>query len=87
MPKLTFRDLSVEIQPGRDLLSQLIDAGAPVMYLCMSGSCRTCRVKILSGAEHLEPHGPLERAHRCKPNERLSCQCRTLGTGDVVVDQ
>ena len=84
---MRFRDISAPAIPGRDVLGLLLDVRAPVTYLCMAGSCRHCRVKVLSGMEHLEPRHFTESADRIGLDERLSCQAKVTGTGDVVVDQ
>ncbi len=87
-PRVWFDDVSAPAEPGRDVLSVLLDAGAPIGYLCMAGSCGTCRVKVRPGADHLEPPDPAEaRMLRGGPGERLACQAILRGTGDVVVDQ
>jgi ferredoxin len=87
MATLTFKDRSVPATKGHDVLGQLLTVGADVQYLCMSGSCGTCTVKIVSGAEHLAP--PTEAETHClkTPGTRLACQACTTGTGDVTVDQ
>ncbi len=89
MAQIRFRRITAEAVAGRDLLSQLLDAGASMSYICMSGSCGTCAVRILGGGEHLEP---LSHAERIKllvhdGSRRLSCQAVVRGTGDVIVEQ
>jgi ferredoxin len=89
MPEVRFDGLHIEAQPGRDLLGQLLDAGARIEYLCMAGSCRTCRVRVISGGEHLEPPCIAERIAlpRGRDDMRLACQAIVRGTGDVEVAQ
>jgi ferredoxin len=87
MPTLRFRDTAVEAEAGADVLSQLLKAGADMRFLCMGGSCGTCKVRIISGHEHLTPPAFGEQLRGCVGGERLSCQAMTIGTGDVVVDQ
>jgi ferredoxin len=89
MATIRFRDVIAQAQPGHDLLSQLLDAGADLNYICMSGSCGTCAVRVLAGAEHLEPLGPAERIRLLvhDGSRRLSCQAVVRGSGDVVVEQ
>jgi ferredoxin len=89
MATIRFRDLLVEAEAGRDLLSSLLDAGANMNYICMSGSCGTCAVRVLAGGEHLEPLTPAERSRLLvhDGSRRLSCQAALRGTGDVVVEQ
>lgn len=89
MPTLTFRKTTVDAEAGRDVLSLLLDAGAPIQYLCMGGSCGTCRVRVLAGGEHLAPVDDAERHHlRDRAGDhRLACQAICLGSGDVTVAQ
>ena len=87
MATLTFKDRSVPATKGHDVLGQLLTVGADVQYLCMSGSCGTCTVKIVSGAEHLAPLTEAETYCLKTPGTRLACQACTTGTGDVTVDQ
>lgn len=88
-PTLRFGDVCIPQKAGEDVLSQLLLAGADIQYLCMGGTCGTCRVRVLQGQEHLSP---VERGERhFFPNTtgemRLACQATCLGTGDIVVDQ
>ena len=69
------------------MLDVLLDGHAPITYLCMGGTCGTCRVRVRSGIEHLEPRNEAEAYHRLRPDERLACQSVFTGTGDVVVEQ
>jgi ferredoxin len=87
MAMLRFKDVATPAKPGQTLLEELLDARAPVVYLCMGGTCGTCRVRIVSGGEHLEPRGDGENAHDLAADERLACQAVVKGTGDVTVDQ
>jgi len=90
-PTLRFRDICIPQKAGEDVLSQLLLAGAhiQIQYLCMGGTCGTCRVQVLSGQEHLEPVVPGERHFfpDTTGEVRLACQAICKGTGDVVVDQ
>lgn len=74
---------------GQDLLGAILGAGGSMMYICMSGSCRTCKVRVTSGGEHLDPLTSAERAHRLDltKGERLACQAFCRGTGEVVLEQ
>lgn len=88
-PTLRFRDLCIPQKTGEDVLSQLLIAGADIQYLCMGGTCGTCRVRVLQGQEHLSPVEPGERHFfpTTTGEVRLACQAMCLGTGDVVVEQ
>lgn len=89
MAKIVFNGKEYAAETGRDLLGTLADANAPIMYICMSGSCGTCRVQVCKGGEHLTPLENLERRHfpEADGSVRLACQAIVLGTGDVEVKQ
>lgn len=72
---------------GSDLLGQLLNNGCDVQYICMSGSCGTCKVAVKSGMEHLSGKAGMENMHGCKEGERLACQAVCRGTGDIVIEQ
>jgi len=79
---------SCPAQADRDLLSQLLDAGCEIKYLCMAGSCGTCRVQVLSGGEHLAARTAAEELRLpADPQLRLACQAMVLASGDVRVVQ
>jgi len=86
---IRFKTTVASAAAGQDLLGAILGAGGSMMYICMSGSCGTCKVRVISGGEHLEPPTSSERAHRCDlaKGERLACQAFCLGTGEVVVEQ
>ncbi|MBA3697251.1 MAG: (2Fe-2S)-binding protein [Planctomycetes bacterium] len=88
-PTLRFRDVCIPQKAGEDVLSQLLLAGAPIQYLCMGGTCGTCRVRVLRGQEHLNEVAPGERHWfpDTTGEVRLACQAICKGTGDVVVEQ
>ena len=92
MATLTFRSatgapVSTPIQAGHDLLGTLMTVGAPINYGCMSGSCGVCRVRVVSGAEHLRPDQGAEAFHCREAATRLACQAEAAGTGDIVIEQ
>jgi ferredoxin len=89
MSLVKYGKIEAEAEVGRDLLGLLLDAGADISYICMAGSCGTCRVRVDAGREHLaEPTGS-ERMHLAQRlgEYRLACQAACLGTGDVTVSQ
>jgi ferredoxin len=89
MAKIIFNGKPYEAEAGRDILGTLADAHANIMYICMSGSCGTCRVRVCKGREHLTPLENLERRHFPEDDGsvRLACQAIVLGTGDIEVEQ
>jgi ferredoxin len=88
-PAIVFRGERFPARAGQDVLSLLLEGQADIMYLCMAGSCGTCRVRVLAGSEHLEPMDAAERTHfpTSQGEVRLACQARCRGGGDVVVEQ
>jgi ferredoxin len=50
------------------------------------GRCRTCRVTVLRGSEHLSPPTPQEVARRADeaPPVRLACQAAVRGPIDLA---
>jgi ferredoxin len=88
-PAIVFRGKRYPALAGQDILGQLLEGGSDILYLCMGGSCGTCQVRVLSGAEHLEPANEAELAHfpGTAGEMRLACQAYCRGTGDVVVEQ
>jgi ferredoxin len=86
--RISYGKRSCPAEADRDLLSQLLDAGGEITYLCMAGSCGTCRVRVLAGGEHLAPRSAAEDQRLpADPELRLACQAMVLGTGDVRVVQ
>jgi ferredoxin len=71
------------LHPGQDLLGAMLDAGMPALYLCMTGSCGRCRVRVTQGLEALTPPNPAELFHRCEGGQRLACQARLAGEADI----
>jgi ferredoxin-NAD(P)+ reductase (naphthalene dioxygenase ferredoxin-specific) len=88
-PAIVYRGQRVPAVAGRDVLSLLLDHDLPIQYLCMAGSCGTCRVQVCAGGGHLEPMGDAERAMLPDSDggDRLACQAIVIGDGDVVIAQ
>jgi ferredoxin len=89
MAEVVFGAVRAPAIAGRDVLSLLLDEGAGISYLCMAGSCGTCRVRVCAGAQHLAPMTAAERfmLKDAGSDQRLACQAAVTGGGDVVVDQ
>lgn len=81
-------DLEVEVPQGTSLPSVVEAAGADVTFGCKSGTCGTCRVRVVEGLENLSPATAEERdfltSLEAPSDERLGCQFRILG--DVSID-
>jgi ferredoxin len=80
-------DLLVEAPAGTPLQDIADAAGADITFGCRSGSCGTCRVRILAGAEHCSSVGPEERDFlkgvEAPADHRLACQVRVEGPIEV----
>jgi uncharacterized 2Fe-2S/4Fe-4S cluster protein (DUF4445 family) len=92
LPSVTYLPggVRVDCSPGESVFEIARRAGIPVNTACVGkATCGLCRVKIVSGEEHLSPFNAAERKHLGNVyfinKVRLSCQAR-VGAGEVVVD-
>jgi ferredoxin len=85
MAQILYQGKVIPQRPQIDLLGQILEAGGDVPYICMAGSCGTCRVRIIAGSGHLAPLTAMETLHGCVADVRLACQAVCRGTGDVTV--
>jgi ferredoxin len=80
-------DLLVEAPCGTPLQAIADAAGADITFGCRSGSCGTCRIRVLAGLEHCSAMGPEERdflAGLDAPGDhRLACQVTVEGDMDL----
>lgn len=78
--------LTVEAEPTDRLIDVCDTARTPVLFSCRSGTCGTCRVEVLVGANVLEPPREDERetlaAFDAPPSHRLACRARLRGVGE-----
>jgi ferredoxin len=90
MPRVTFEPsgVAVDLRAGESVF----DAGRRVNVLiptaCMAkGTCGLCRVKIISGAEHLPPPSAVEQRHLGNTYfiTRLRLSCQITPTSDLTV--
>jgi len=91
MPKVTLRRLGeiIEAESDETLMEAILNSGRPVASSCQGeGICGRCRLRVISGADHLTEETSLEARRRLElsipEDERLSCQTYVLG--DVAVD-
>ncbi|MEA2695778.1 MAG: ferredoxin, 2Fe-2S [Myxococcales bacterium] len=92
MPSITFvpDGLRVACADGESIFEVGRRAGMKIPTSCVGkASCGLCRVKIVSGEEHLTPLNADERRHLGNvyflTKIRLSCQAR-ISQGDVTVE-
>jgi len=80
-------DLLVEAPEGADLRAVAEASGADVTFGCGSGSCGTCRVRVMEGLEHCSEAGSEEkeflRALQAPADHRLACQVRVNGDLEI----
>lgn len=60
------------------LLDQLEDLGFTLPFGCRSGTCGSCRVKVVEGLDLLRPSGPIEQdtLRNCRDEESVRLSCR-----------
>jgi ferredoxin len=77
----------VEAPCGTSLQAIADAAGADITFGCRSGSCGTCRIRILAGLGQCPPPAPEERDFLlglgAPTDHRLACQVRVEGDLDV----
>ena len=94
MPLVTIRSdgepVVVELPTGSTLFEAGARVSAGIDTACVGkGTCGLCRVRILAGAESLNPYTDEERKHLGNvyhiTKVRLACRCR-LADGDVAIE-
>jgi len=81
----------IRVEPGTTLLEATRLAGLPIATACgESGVCARCGLRILAGAERLDPEGDQERRiksrNRIDPELRLACRVTARGQLTVTAD-
>ncbi len=80
-------DLLAACPAGTPLQAVADAAGADITFGCRSGSCGTCRVRVVRDLEHCSPMGREERDFlrglEAPEDQRLACQVRVLGDVEV----
>jgi ferredoxin, 2Fe-2S len=93
MPRVTIvggdAPLAVDCAEGTTLFEAGAKLSAGIDTSCVGkGTCGLCRVKIIAGAEHLNPYTDEERKHLGTvyhiTKVRLSCRSRVAG--DVTIE-
>ena len=89
MAKIFFQseDLEVDADNGISLLELSREVECDITFGCQSGTCGTCRIRVLNGGENLSKMGPEEREFMegfgAHATERLACQ--VIVNGDCVL--
>lgn len=93
MAKVTFKyggqiKVVENAEKGKPLLHIGLDAGVPIEHACGgNGFCTTCMCQINQGMDQLCPRNDREENMGVIADpERLTCQARIEGDGDIVVD-
>jgi ferredoxin len=91
VPKLTFKpgDITVDCADGETVFEVGRRHQIPIETACVGkATCGLCRVRIVAGAENLNPFQPEEEKHLGNvyflTRVRLACQC--VVSGDVTVE-
>lgn len=94
MPRVTIvrpdaEPVVVEAPEGSTLFQAGAKAAAGIETSCVGkGTCGLCRVKILSGAEHLNPYTDEELKHLGNVYHltKVRLSCRAQISGDVTIE-
>ncbi|MAE60389.1 MAG: 2Fe-2S ferredoxin [Planctomycetaceae bacterium] len=88
---MTQHEIETRGSAGENLLDIALDHGIEVEHACGGVcACSTCHVYVTEGMEHLseaeeDEEDRVEEAPGLQANSRLSCQCRIMGDGPIVV--
>ncbi len=87
--KITFAKsgTSIEVPAGTPFLKACQDHDAPHDFGCTVGSCGTCVLTIVSGAEHVAPptKDELETIEMCTAVAGARLGCQLVPKGDIEV--
>jgi len=66
-----------------------LDGKCSILFACKAGSCGSCKCKVVSGKENLEPPNDIEQAglstFGTDPEDRLPCVAK-IKKGKVVLE-
>lgn len=92
MPRIHFLndDLEIEVEPGTSVARAAMDAGASLPFGCRAGTCATCVLRVVEGADGIAPPGFVELdtltvVDEDGPGKRLGCQI-LLGRKDLSLE-
>jgi ferredoxin len=93
MPRVTIQTeagpVTVDAPEGATLFEAGAKIAAGIETACVGkGTCGLCRVKIVAGAEHLNPFTDEERKHLGNVYHltKVRLSCRTKISGDVTIE-
>lgn len=88
------KDQKFDVEKGHILFDELERQGLSLPHGCLAGSCGSCRIEILEGAENLSNPGAVETdtIEHIKQNYsglnkiiRLSCRAKVMGDIKIAV--
>lgn len=87
--RITINGVEVDAHAGESLFDVGARISAGIDTSCVGkGTCGLCRVKVLSGAENLNPFTDEERKHLGNVYHltKVRLACRTRISGDVAIE-
>ncbi|GGE14883.1 ferredoxin [Marinithermofilum abyssi] len=85
------KEYSFDIRRGENLLLESVSRSVMIPFRCTAGRCGACRVRVLEGAENLDPIEENERMRlgdeQVNAGYRLACQAYVNGDVKVEVPQ
>jgi ferredoxin len=84
-------DQKFEVESGRILYDELERQGLVLPHGCLAGSCGSCRIEILEGAENLSIPGAVESdtishiKQNYDSNKIVRLSCRAKVNGDIKI--
>lgn len=85
------KELKFEVESGRLLYDELERQGFILPHGCLAGSCGSCRIEILEGAQNLSNPGAVESdtishlSGNYSPNKIIRLSCRAKVNGDITI--
>lgn len=76
-------DISIPLRVDATILDAADEAGVVIENACRSGTCGSCRVKLVSGSVSM---GVQEALSSSEKAEGYILACQAKGRGDVTVD-
>ena len=58
-----------------------------LLFGCKEGLCEVCKIKVISGSEHLNDITDNEKEMGVEAPFRLACQCVILSDGEISITQ
>src|SRR5690606_21364619 len=85
----------IEVEEGKTLYDELEKRGVVLPHGCLAGSCGSCKVEVLAGAQNLAPPSAIEANTLASITENLGAEkvagktirlsCRAKVKGDVTI--